>query len=148
MKKSNLGTDAKTIALHYLNATTDGRHTPAVFAKTINQAKSLLNSGYTVDEICGTIDYVIKQGVNMYSIGYINAVIGDVVKELNKEHVQRAAEQEKKLMMQKERETQSEVKADVESTERNREKATRLSVQSGLRTKYLVDMFERDGQNH
>jgi hypothetical protein len=141
MTKAN-GTDAKTIALHFLNATTDGRNTPHVIAKTINQAKSLLNSGYTADEVCATIDYVLKKGINMYSIGYINAVIGDVLKEVQKEHLIQVAQEQKKLMYEKEREPIGEVNVDVESTERNRRKAERISLQSGKRAQYYRDMFE------
>jgi hypothetical protein len=145
MTKAN-GTDAKTIALHYLNITTDGRNTPHIIAKTINQAKSLLNAGYTVDEVCATIDYVVKKGVKMYSIGYINAVIGDVVKELQKEHLQRVAQEEMKLLADKQRETQGMVKVDVESKERNRSKTAKFGTQSGFREKHNLDMFEGNGQ--
>lgn len=147
MTKVN-GTDAKTIALHFLNHTTDGRYTPAVIAKTINQAKSLLRSGYTVDEVCATIDYVIETGIQMYSIGYINTCIGNVLKIIEEVKFKEEVAQIKQKQLEELKEKQGEVNVDVESTERNRGKIARFGVQSGFGKKHNLDMFEGQRQDN
>jgi hypothetical protein len=135
------GTDAKTVALHFLNATTDGRNTPAVIAKTTSQAKNLLSYGYTVSEICATIDYIAHKGIHMHSMGYINKCIGDVLKVLEKEELSKLAQQEKKKLTQAQQ--YGEVKADVESTERNRQKLARFGTQPGERTQHYFDLLTK-----
>ena len=136
--------EAKTIAFHSLNLTTDGRNTPAVIAKTINQAKNLLSVGYTVDEICESIDHIVSRGIVMYSFGYLNTCIGDVLKQINElKEAERLKEEVRQLLL-KQTEEQGEVKLDVESTERNRSKAARFGTKSGFREKHHLDMFEGD----
>lgn len=122
------GTHAKEIALHFLDTTTDGRNTPYVIAKTIRQAKNLLNTGYSRDEIIGTIDYMLKRGAKMYSFGYINASIGqviqDVQRELNKENTQQEIHRLEELTKSQ----QSEVSGHDESSERNRAKFSQFGL--------------------
>jgi 3-phosphoglycerate kinase len=141
MTKAN-GTDAKTVALYFLDATTDKRYTKGVIAKAISQAKFVLEAGYTVQEICDTIDYIIAQGIMPYSFGYINASIQNVIKEVQK---QKLAEQGKELKAKmKEEIVLNEVNDHGESSERNQRKAREFGIQSGKRKKHHFDMFERD----
>jgi hypothetical protein len=141
MTKVN-GTDAKDIAFKFLDLTTDGRNTKAIIARTIISAKNLLSIGYSKEEICDTIDYVVKSGVNMYSFGYINHAIADVVKKLREEETARIAEIEKQKLLEKQNLPQGEVNVDDESRERNRNKAGRFGAESRFREKHHFDMFE------
>jgi hypothetical protein len=133
-------TDAKTIALYYLNATTDGRNTPAVIAKTINQVKNLMNTGYTKDEILATIDAVLSRGIKMYSFGYLSACIADVLNDINKGKTSEEVVKVKEELKEMEKQAMEEVNVIDESTERNRNKLARL--QSRKREKHPFDMFE------
>lgn len=141
MKKPN-GTDARTIALYFLDHTTDGRYTPIMIAKSVNQAKSLLSSGFTKEEAIQVIDYLISKNINMYSLGYVNACIGEALKEVKKLEIAELARIEKQKLTDLIKVERSEVKNDDESTERNRSKALRFSVQSRLREKHHLDLFE------
>lgn len=136
------GTHAKDIALHFLEATTDERLTPAVISKTIRQAKNLLSYGYAKDEIIRVIDAIIEKGIHMYSLGYVNACINDVLKELEELDLKQKGIEEKKLLEQHAMEKRSEVVTHGESTERNRDKAGRFGVQSRFGKKHNFDMFE------
>jgi hypothetical protein len=141
MKKVN-GTDAKDIAFKFLDATTDGRYTKGVIAKTIVQAKNLLSVGYSKEEICDTIDYALSKGVEMYSFGFIGHAINDVIKKKREEEIARIAEEEKQKLLEKQNLPQGEVNADDESRERNRNKAGRFGAESRFREKHHFDMFE------
>ncbi len=141
MKNAN-PTDAKTVAFYFLDSTTDGRYTQAIIAKTVNQAKNLLKVGYTVSEICETIDYVARRGVKMHSFGYLNLCIQDTLREINKTKLSEQAAREMQKLADLEKEKQGEVNVDVESSERNREKARRIGLQSRVGKKYNFDMFE------
>lgn len=142
-------TDAKTVALYFLDQTTDGRNTPPVIAKTINQAKNLLAVGYTKEEIIATIDFTIKRGVKMYSFGYLSSAIADSLREINKHKVDERVSNVKKELEEFSKQAMKEVAVDEhESTERNRQKAERLSVQSRVGTKYNLNMFEGHGQDN
>lgn len=140
-KKAN-PTDAKTIALYFLNATTDGRNTPIVIAKTITQVKSLLNVGYTKDEITATIDHVIARGVQMYSFGYLSTCIANVLVEVNKNKTSSEAVKAKQELDEMQKKAMEEVNVVDESTERNRQKLSRFGVQSRVGEKHHFDMFE------
>lgn len=141
MTKVN-GTDAKDIAFKFLDLTTDGRNTKAIIARTIISAKNLLSIGYSKEEICDTIDYVVKSGVNMYSFSYINHAIADVVRKMREEETARIAEIEKQKLLEKQNLPQGEVNVDDESRERNRNKAGRFGAESRFREKHHFDMFE------
>lgn len=133
------GTDAKDIALHFVNSTT-GRATPQIMGKTINQAKSILKSGYTKTEVLDVIDYLIHtKNADLYSLGYVGASINDVLKTIRK---QRAIEEAKKQLALKQVQERSVVEVESESSQRNRSKVERFGVQSGFREKYHLDLFE------
>ena len=142
MSKIANGTDAKDVALHFVQQTNVERITPAIMSKTINQAKNLLNSGYTKQEIVSVIDYVLTKGTHMHSIGYVSTCINDVLREIEKQRLLDEAVKVKKEINARATEKQSEVNVDVESAERNRLKANRFGVQSGFGEKYSFDMFE------
>lgn len=138
------GTDAKDIALYFIKLT-QGRATPSIIAKTIRQAKTLLSHEYTKQEIIEVIDYIIlEKKYDVYSLGYINTCINDVLREIKKkkeqEELQKKKEEVRKQLASEV--TCSEVKDDGKSTERNRKKARRLGVQSRFREKFNLDMFE------
>ena len=74
-------TSAKNIALHFVE-TTGNRMTSIIMAKTINQVKALLTDGYTEQEIIEVIDHINAKGVVMYSFGYVNTCINNVLHEI------------------------------------------------------------------
>ncbi len=61
------------------------RTTPAVFSRTISQAKKLLECGYTEQEIKDAIVYLVKNPPKngLSSLGYLNYVINDVLSKVN-----------------------------------------------------------------
>lgn len=131
------GTQAKEIALHFLDVTTDGRNTRHVIAKTITQAKSLLNTGYTRDEIIGTIDYMVKRGAKMFSLGYINASIGQVIEDVQRELNKEKTLQEVHRLEELTKSQQNEVSTRDESSERNRQKINGF----GIKQRNWNDLF-------
>jgi UDP-N-acetylmuramoylalanine-D-glutamate ligase len=138
------GTVAKDIALHFVNATNQ-RVTPHIMRKTIQQAKSLLSSGYEKDEIISVIDFLLKhKSANMYSLGYVNASINDILREMKEMEEKERLEQVRKEIAEQQSVQRSEVVNHAESTERNRKKAERIGtgVQSRLGKKFNFDMFE------
>lgn len=139
------GTDAKDIALHFINLTT-GRATPQMMKKTIVQAKSLLSSGYTKDEILDALEYVINiKGVEIYSLGYINASIENILREIQKLNKEQEIKKEKEKMVSESIAKRDEVSSDGKSTQRNRDKASRFGVQPRFGKEFNLDMFEGNG---
>lgn len=136
--------DSKEIALYFLDLTQD-KFTPAIVARTVKQARALLESGYTKEEVIRVIDAVLKVNPNVYSLGYISASINDVLRKLNEFEKSEAVSKQREEMRTQNaltiQESRSEVSPD-ESTERNREKARRASVQSRFGKKFDFDMFE------
>jgi len=138
MAKTN-GTDAKDIAIHFLDLTTE-RYTPSIVAKTINQTKIILNSGYTKEEIIKTIDHIVNNtDVEMYSIGYVSTAINSILKQINKEELSETIKKES-IKFEEDKETAKEVDVDVGSRERNRNKVT--SDESRKREKSYLDLFK------
>jgi hypothetical protein len=137
------GTDAKEVALYFLNETTDGRATSAIIAKTISQTKSILKAGYTKEEIISVIDFCLKRGVTMYSIGYVSTCINDCLREIKKEEEKEKARLIKEEQAKQQAENRKAVTRDDESTKRNAEKARRIGIQSRLGKKFDFDMFEK-----
>lgn len=138
------GTEAKDIALYFIKLT-QGRATPSIIAKTIRQAKSLLAHEYTKEEIIKVIDYIVlEKKYEVYSLGYINTCINDVLREIKKKEEKEELEKKKAEIRNQltSEQVHSEVKDDGKSTERNREKARRIGVQSRFREKFNLDMFE------
>ena len=137
MTKAN-PTHAKDIALHFINVT-ETKATPAIMRKTIQQAKTLLASGYNKDEIFKVIDYIVKdKGIDMYSLGYVNTCINKILKEINEKEKEQNIKQE--LEKQKEnykppRESKSGV-SDDESRERNKTKSERFGVQRKMQEQF------------
>ena len=142
MVKAN-GTIAKDVALYFLDMTTD-RYTSSIVAKTINQAKQLLEAGYTKEEIISVIDYITtKTSVKMYSLGYVNHCINEVLNKINEEN---KAKQIREIIEQGKLEQATTIDRgdiDNESTKRNREKVSRLNIQSRQRKKFDFDMLKR-----
>lgn len=140
------GTEAKDIALHFLEVT-EGRYTQAIIAKTINQAKNLLKAGYSKDEIIKTIDYIVDNtDVKMYSIGYINSCINDVLRKIKEENKEEELEKLRKKLEQEKEEFEKtqreEVDVDNESQQRNKSKLGNLGIQSRKREKSYLDMLK------
>ncbi len=137
------GTDAKDIALHFIKVTTD-RTTPSIIARTIIQAKSLLSSGYSKDEIIDVINYIAtKKSVDMYSLGYVSASINSMLKEMEQETSKQQADKLKQQIQTSFAEVPiKEVTHDCESTERNRTKSERLGVKSRIGTQPYLDLFK------
>lgn len=136
------GTDAKEIALEFIRYT-QGRATPHIISKTIVQAKTLLSSGYTKQEVLDVMEHVITvKNIQMYSLGYINSCINDVLRELEeekeKERLRELRKQQREVVVER-----KEVGTDDEERRRrNQEKARRTDIQSGFRKKFNLDMFE------
>lgn len=136
------GTDAKDIALHFLKATGVERTTPAIIAKTIAQAKSILKSGYTKEEVIDVIDHVVERGVRMYSIGYVSHAINDVLAEIEEKKLQEKAKDVIKEQKEQQLAQRKEVTSSGESTNRNKGKASKFGIQSRVGKKFDLDMFE------
>jgi len=140
------GTDAKSIALHFVETTTQ-KATRQIMSKTILQAKSLLEAGYTLEEIKEVIDFVVNvKHVNMYSLGYVGASINDVLREIKEkksvEDNKAKSEEIQRQLTSIQEEQRNEVKDSGESTQRNRTKLDRFGTQSRFGEKFDFDMFE------
>lgn len=133
------GTHAKEIALHFLQKAKQELN-PNNVARSTAIAKGMLSRGFTYDDIIQVIDHLLVTRNNqIFSLLYISKAIDEVLGEL------RAADLAVVINEQSARAISSqrhEVKAD-DSTERNRAKAARASVQSRLRKKFDFDMFEK-----
>lgn len=126
----------RDVVMHFIKRTTDGRATPSVFSKTTMQAKSLINSNYTPEEIIKVIDYVIDvKNVQMYSLGYISACIGSTLQEIKQ---QEALDTAKRLTKQMEGEVNHE-----SGLTNNQSKIHRYGVESRFREGIAGDMPER-----
>lgn len=136
------GTDAKDIALHFLNATGVTRMTPAIVSQNIGRAKHLLGSGYSKEEVISVIDHIVASGVEMYSIGYVSSAINDVLREMKKSDDAKKGKLIAEQMEVHNAKQRGVVEKDDERAERNARKARRTGVQSRLREKFDFDMFE------
>lgn len=145
----NIASQANQIAKYFINKTA-GRATPAIMKKTHTQAKTLLQSGYAKEEIFKVIDFLIDEmKIKMYSLGYINTCINDVLIKIEKKESQIKALQNKTIIASEikkyEQQNKSEVVNDIKSSQRNKTKAERLGVQSWFREKLIGDLFKGDG---
>lgn len=147
-------TVARDIALYFLEAT-DQRYTSSIIAKTVIQAKSILEAGYTKDEIIQCIDWVVdKTNVIMYSLGYISTMINKILENIKQE----AEDEEKNEKLKKYREDMLNFQQDLlkkegeelvnETSDRNRRKANEFGNKSGKRKKYYFDLFEESGEDN
>lgn len=126
-------TDAKTIALHFYDR--KGWRPDGNIGRTVNTAKSLLRYGYTVEEVLSVIDYTFdKLNINVYSIGYFNKSINSTLERMKKENKPKTPKVEYPLPTKTEE--------DNGSSERNKNKISRLNGQSNIGKKYNFDMFE------
>jgi len=134
------GTLAKDIALYFV-VKCDIRATSSTYARTTNQAKSLLESGYTFDEIKAVIDYVVEvEKVDLYSLGYINSSITTLIKKAIKHRdapLHRQVYEEQLKIVNRE-----ELKSD-ESSERNREKTRSIGTKSRFGEKFNFDITSK-----
>lgn len=147
MNEKQLGKDAKEVAIHFMKLT-EQRITPAIMGKTIKQTKSLLEAGFTKREIIEVMDYVIHvKRVEVWSVGYFSACINDALRELKEiQEAEQRAERLDELNRQREEalaNQTNEVTTNDESAQRNRDKAKQFGAQSRKRTKFNLDMFER-----
>jgi hypothetical protein len=120
-------------------------------SRKVVQAKSLLNSDYTKEEIIKVIDYLVDvKKTEMYSLGYVSACINKVLKEITSEELNEKAKEEKEKLAESIKDAVSEVRGvidDGESTERNRRKIAGLGVQSRFGEKLDFDLFKEHGQD-
>lgn len=135
-------TEAKDIALYFLDAIGTERYTSAIMGRTINTAKELLRAGYTKEEICDVIDHIIAKGIQMRSLGYISTAINDALQEIKASRVSPESAQVQEELKKFYAESRKVVQEDDDTARRNREKATRFGNQSKLREKFNFDMFE------
>jgi len=138
--------DAHEIACYYIELT-DGRATKTIMSKTTNQAKSLLADGYTKKEIIEVIDYIVNvKHVDMYSFGYVNTTINSFLREIKKKKAHEIA-----LETKREIASMSDIpcKEVVDyDTQRNKDKLGGFGIESRIREKYDLNMFERNGQDN
>lgn len=142
------GTDAKDVALHFMEVTGIPL-IPTKVARTVRSVKNLLEDGYTRDQLMSVINHVIfVKKIDVYSFGYIFTCIDDVLFELEESVENEKARAEIAEAMKKQVATIEEDRKRVitvdESTERNQEKARRFNTESRLREKYNFDMFETE----
>lgn len=133
------GTHAKEIALHFLKLANQPV-TKTTVARTIKQAKSLLDEGYSRDEVFTVMERVFEvRKVNIHSFGYITSCMEQVLDDMRaaKQAVHIKAASDEAIFKQR-----NEVETHDQSTERNRSKADRTKFQSRLGKKYDFDMFE------
>lgn len=139
------GTDAKDISL-YFAYNFSVRVTHGYMAKTVNQAKLLLEQGYTKDDIMKVIKYIADGSKNpIHSFGYIIKVMDDTLQKIR---TAEKAEQELAKLDVLAKQMQNEVSKDGESTERNRVKARDFGIQSRFGEKFNFNLLEGLGQDH
>ena len=100
----SLSSDANKMAKYFIDKTA-GRATPAIMKKTHAQAKTLLQSGYSKEEITKVIDFLIdEKKINIYSLGYVNTCINNVLNTIKKKELQEKVLQNKTIIASKEKE--------------------------------------------
>ena len=143
MAKVN-GTLAKEVAIYFLDMTQE-RFTPYMVSKSIVQAKSLLKSGYTVEEIKNVIDYIINNtNVNMYSLGYVSTAINSVLEKIEEEEKFKAVNE---IITRSKEEYAATMEGSDEpivdkSRERNKEKLGRIGIQPRVGEKSYLDLLK------
>ena len=128
---------ARDIALKFCNEVV-GTCTKQQIAKAVIQAKQILNEGYVVDDVLLVIDYVHNETkTNMYSLGYVKAVIKDVlpIAQAHKDKQKAKEEQEKLIKELREKEG-------LNDPERNRAKAERYRVFARFGEKHSFDLLK------
>lgn len=129
-------TDARTVALEF-HRLVFGKVINGKVAQTVVQAKRLLDEGYDVEDILLLVEYIVRYtSVNMYSLGYVSAVIRDL---LPKAKVKQ--EYEKQLKLQEEMAEKARELEVQNDAERNRSKARDFGIQSRGRKKHNFDLL-------
>lgn len=137
-------TIAKDVASYFYQKT-GIRGTPAMYAKTIKQAKSLLEAGYTEEEIIYCLDFVIDiKKIDIYSLGYLSYTIANIIKEVRATNSQKVASEVKQKMDN----MSKEVLGDNEGLERNKQKAQNIGVKSRFGEKFTFDMPTKTRQDN
>lgn len=132
------GTHAKDIAIYFFDHTNQ-RATKQIFMKTVVTAKSLLSNGYSKEEILKAIDYLIEQGVNMHSLGYVSASINDVLVKV-REREKKETSVDTKKDMEEYLQEQRRKGGTYEIQTNNRNKRKRVGVQSKFREKFDLNL--------
>ncbi len=135
------GTDAKDVAIHFLEQTQE-RYTSTMVGKVVVQAKVILKAGYTKEEIMMCIDYIVENtSVQMYSIGYISTAINSIIEKIKEEEKNKVI----KKILDKQREEhvvkREGVKYD-ESKERNKRKLEGFGNESRFGEESPFDMLK------
>lgn len=83
MKEDTLTQSATKIAKHFYNST-KMKATPAMVRTAIGHAKSLINTGFTHDEIINAIDYCVANPPpkGFMSLGWLSYTMNDVLKKI------------------------------------------------------------------
>lgn len=78
-------TESQVIADYFYNAK-NIKTTPAQYRLTLGQAKQLLDSGYSKDEIKDSIDYLIENPPEkgFFSLGFLSYCINNVLSQIKK----------------------------------------------------------------
>lgn len=127
--------DVQEIIRHYAIKT--GKTTGA-FGRMSMQAKQLLQR-YTKEQIIQTIDYVVDvRKVRMYSFTYIVVAIEETLAIFEKQELHKQLELEKVAYQASL--SPSEVKTDVDSSERNKSKSSRFGKQSRFGAESNIDL--------
>jgi DNA-binding transcriptional MerR regulator len=139
-------TEAKEIALEWL-ALLGQKPTPALMARIIKQVKGLMEVGFSDEEIRYTMKVVVRTKPDVYSFGYVEACINDVLRKRAEERRKAEVKQISKDLQEEAKPilvtSESEVSQDDEVSERNRRKAERFGIQSRVREKSYFHLFER-----
>lgn len=144
-------TDAKEVALEWLKLKGD-KPTPPVMSRLIYQIKGLMENGFEKDDIMYTIKHVLQVKPDVYSFGYIEASINDVLRQ--RDALKQAQQAKEQVAKQIEAvpivaiDGESEVESSDETTERNRRKAERINAKSRERTKHYFHLFERQREDN
>lgn len=142
------GTIAKDIAIYFFEAI-NTRCTSSMIAKTIIQAKHLLEAGYTEEEIKKVIDYIVnKTNVNMYSLGYVNTMINRILEDIEEEEKEEKREEVKEKLKKEYESMVFEVVDNDASKTRNREKLSRFGLKSRFGKEFDFDMLEESGEDN
>lgn len=132
----------------YLDVKNNKTQTPEMVRYNTNIFNDLMWL-YQYDEIKKVIDYLVDvKKKRFYSAKYFKDDMKEYLEECvrleNSKLIQQQIEEE---MLEYSKVKRQEEVDYGESTKRNRDKARRFSLQSGKRTKYLVDLFEGQQQD-
>lgn len=84
LDEKQLKRDAKDLAFLFFNSFSV-KYNNQLIAKTLVQAKSLLEMGYTKEDVENTIEYLAQIKQDVYSFGFINKTISQYVHKANYE---------------------------------------------------------------